>query len=166
MVLVSVTRFRLNSGSPRGQLPFFYHTLLSIRQARRAPGFLRGKVFADVNRTYWTMTIWEDLPAARAFQKSGAHKRAMRAMPFFMQWCDEAATGHFEFEGDGLPGWFEAHHALVAHGRFLKLAQPSVDHQERRITAPSADTGQRSTVLQRRRRARTRLTGWAATHIR
>jgi heme-degrading monooxygenase HmoA len=133
MVTVSVTRFRLNSGSPRGQIPFFYHTLSSVWQSARASGFLRGKLVADTDRTYWTITIWQDLEASRTFMKTGAHKRAMRAMPFFMDWCDEASTCHFEYDGDDVPGLVDVHQQMQLRGHFLRLHHPSVEHQAKHV---------------------------------
>lgn len=139
MVTVSVTRFRLSSGSLRGQIPFFYHTLMSVRQSARAPGFLRGKLVADANRTYWTITVWQDLESARVFQKTGAHKRAMRAMPFFMDWCDEASTCHFEYDGDDVPNLAEVHQQMQQRDHFLRLHRPSPEHQNKRVPLPQRE---------------------------
>lgn len=136
MAIVSVTRFRLNSGAVRGNTVFFWHTLRSIRQAGGSPGFVRGHTYADANRTYWTVTMWGSIEAVRAYMKSGAHLRAMRAMPRLMRWCDEAQTCHFEYTGAELPDLLVCHEHLVEHGHFLRLKQPSIDHAAGRISAP------------------------------
>ena len=75
MVYVSLTGFR-----PKGiaRLPmFWWRTIRSFAQARRAPGNLvaSGRI---VDGVYHTMTVWSDLASMRAFVASGAHLRAMK----------------------------------------------------------------------------------------
>jgi hypothetical protein len=136
MAIISVTRFKLRGGALRGQALFFWHTFRSIRQASGAPGFLHGKTYADADRTYWTVTVWEDRAAVRAFQTSGAHLAAMRAMPRLMRWCDEAATGHWESSDGAIPSLPEIHRRFVDHARLLKLRQPSPAHAAGSIAPP------------------------------
>ena len=136
MAIVSVTRFRLNSGAVRGNTLFFWHTLRSIRQAGRSAGFVRGQTYADANRTYWTITMWESIEAVRAYMKSGAHLKAMRAMPRMMRWCDEAQTGHFEHHGEDVPNLVVCHEQLMQQAHFLRLKYPSADHTAGRIAEP------------------------------
>jgi heme-degrading monooxygenase HmoA len=74
-VYVSMTGFR-----PKGatQLPrFWWHTLRSLAQARRAPGNLQ-LAMNRVGGYYHTLTIWRDETSMRAFLTSGAHRSAMK----------------------------------------------------------------------------------------
>jgi hypothetical protein len=75
-VYVSITGFRLNGWRqwPR----FWWYTLRSIAQARRARGNLRVEA-RIVNGVYHTLTIWTDERAMRAFLLAGAHLDAMKA---------------------------------------------------------------------------------------
>jgi hypothetical protein len=75
VVYVSMTGFR-----PKGigQLPmFWWRTIQSIRQARRAPGNL-AVTARIVDGIYHTMTSWSDKASMSAFVASGAHLAAMR----------------------------------------------------------------------------------------
>lgn len=75
-VYVSITGFRLNAWR---YLPlFWWHTLRSLSQARRAHGNLRVEARV-VNGVYHTLTVWIDERAMRAFVTNGAHLRAMKA---------------------------------------------------------------------------------------
>jgi hypothetical protein len=76
MVHVSVTGLRLRSAwqAPR----FWWHTLRSLRQARRAPGNLRVEAH-QVDGVAHTLTVWTDVAAMRAFLTAGAHLAAMWA---------------------------------------------------------------------------------------
>ena len=75
-VYVSITGFRLKSS--RHLVRFWWHTLRSIAQARRAPGNLSADM-RTVNGVYHTLSIWVDEPAMRAFLITGAHRSAMKA---------------------------------------------------------------------------------------
>ena len=75
MVYVSMTGFR-----PSGiaQLPrFWWRTIRSLRQARRAPGHI-AVTARIVDGVYHTMTAWSDQASMRCFIASGAHLAAMR----------------------------------------------------------------------------------------
>jgi heme-degrading monooxygenase HmoA len=52
-------------------------TFRSQRQVVRAPGFLGSKLLIDRKHTYWTLTMWEDERAMKAFRGSGAHAAVM-----------------------------------------------------------------------------------------
>lgn len=131
MAFISVTRLRIRSAF---FLPlFFWHTGLSLMQAKRAKGNLQVKVLKDAHRTFWTLTAWEDQSAMRAFMASGSHKTAM---PKLMHWCDEASVGHWQQETATLPGWDEAHRRMVTEGRLSKVHHPSVAHLAGQIDAP------------------------------
>lgn len=109
MVFVSVTRLRLRS--PQYLLPFFWHALLSTRQANRAPGNLKTVTRASGNLVFWTITLWQDEAAMKAYRNAGAH---LRVMPKLRQWCDQANTAHWYQEQASLPTWQEAEQRITA----------------------------------------------------
>lgn len=81
---------------------FFWLTLLSLRQARRAPGCVQSGVTAR-DGGFYSLTVW-DSPAARdAYARSGAHLQAMRA-------ARRLLTGFraHSFTSDTVPAWDEA----------------------------------------------------------
>jgi hypothetical protein len=127
-VFVSLTRLRVRSARflPR----FAWHTLRSLRQVRRAQGFLQGGLLPDLvpakgDWTFWTMTAWESESAMRGYMTTGDHKEAM---PHLMEWCDEASVAHWEQEGEALLSWEEADRRMRASGRASKVRWPSAEH--------------------------------------
>lgn len=73
-VFVSVTGFK--PASRIKLVPFWWHTLRCLAQARRAPGNV--SVSARVaNDYYHTVTVWTDENSMRAYIRDGAHRRAM-----------------------------------------------------------------------------------------
>ena len=128
MALISVTRLRLRS--VRYLLPFYWHSLKSARQARRAPGFLGGQLAGERGMAYWTITAWHDEAAMRAYRTAPPH---LRAMPKLLDWCDEASVVHWQQDGPALPDAAEAARRMVADGRISKVRHPSPAHAARRI---------------------------------
>lgn len=107
-VYVSITGFRLNGWRqwPR----FWWHTLRSIAQARRAHGNLRVEA-RIVNGVHHTLTIWVDERAMRAFLVSGAHRDAMKAYR-------RLGTGRtLGFTADCPPDWEVALQRWIIEGR-------------------------------------------------
>lgn len=120
---ISLTRLRLRSA--RFLAPFFWHMWRSTRQVRRAAGFHGGRVARDAHGGYWTVTMWDDLAAMRAYRNGGAH---LAAMPKLAHWCDEASVAHWQHDGTMLPdadAMLERMHAL---GRVSKVRHPSAAH--------------------------------------
>ncbi|MDQ4421099.1 DUF3291 domain-containing protein [Sphingobium sp. DEHP117] len=135
-MLVAVTRLRLRSAL---YLPaFFFRSLRILSQVKKAEGFRGGSVVQDKDRTFWTMTLWDDPASMRTFMLSGAHKLAM---PRLSGWCDEASVVSWEQEGDRLPQWEEAASAMRAAGQASRLGKPSVNHASMRYREP--DFGRR-----------------------
>ena len=123
MVFVSVTRLRIRSVwfMPR----FMLHAFLSLRQCKRAPGFQDGSLLPDRKRVFWTMTLWRDQAAMRAYMTGGTH---LKAMPMLLNWCDEASVVHWTQEDAAVPGWEEADRRMRTQGRPSKVRQPSGVH--------------------------------------
>ena len=136
--LVSVTRFRLRS---LRFLPFFMlHANRTIAQIRRADGFLAGAVRRDADLAFWTLTVWRDERAMRAYGASGAHRKAA---PRLAAWGDEASVGHWKQQGDSLPEWPEAVRRLREVGRNLRLEHPAPDHADGSFAEPKMTHGMR-----------------------
>jgi heme-degrading monooxygenase HmoA len=131
MALVSVTRFRLRSVR---FLPFFMlHANRSIAQIRKANGFVAGAVRRDSDQAFWTVTLWRDAHAMRAYGASGAHRKAA---PLLAEWADEASVTHWLQAGSALPDWPEAARRLREEGRALALRHPRRSGTEERATEP------------------------------
>jgi hypothetical protein len=127
MAFVSVTRLR-----PRRArfLPaILLHTWRSRRQLRRAEGFLGGYLATSRGTTpwtpaLWTVTLWRDEPAMRAFRNSGAH---LKAMPLLIGACDEAAVTHWQSEHAEAPEPAKVAERMRG-GRVSKVRHPSPEH--------------------------------------
>ena len=131
MVFVSVTRLHLRS--PFDFPAFGWNLLLTTWQIINTPGFLGGKLLQDANRTFWTMTTWDEQTAMKIYRNSGAHRSVM---PKIQDWCDEASVVHWRQDDSSLPNWREAHYRLVTKGFLTKLSKPSPAHLKRDIPEP------------------------------
>jgi len=125
MTFVSITRLRLRS--LRFLPGFLRYTLAASRQARASGGLLGGYVANGPKLTFWTVSVWRDDAAMRAFRAGGAH---LKAMPKLMHWCDEASVAHWRQEIDDAPSIPEAARRLVAEGRLSKVRRPSPGQAE------------------------------------
>ena len=108
MVYVSMTGFRPHS-LPRLPL-FWWRTIRSLRQARRATGNV-AVTARIVDGIYHTMTAWSDQASMRRFVASGAHLAAMR---------DFRKLGSGRTYGcsrEDLPDWDTMYELWVRHGR-------------------------------------------------
>ena len=120
MAQVSVTRLRLRSV---WFFPLFaWHAVRSLKQARASAGCLDALVH-NFGGAYWTLTLWTDAAAMRAFMLSGAHRKAM---PRLASWCDEASVAHWQTAT--MPSWPDAVRRLGSDGRTSKLDHPSAAH--------------------------------------
>ena len=121
MPTCSITRLRLRRAL---LLPgFVIHSKLSSRQAVRSRGFGGGYLAIGPRLTFWTVTLWDDEQAMRAFRRSGRH---LAAMPKLLDWCDEAAVA--TIAAAELPQPDEAARRLAAEGRLSKVRRPSPRH--------------------------------------
>ncbi|HEY8078104.1 MAG TPA: DUF3291 domain-containing protein [Labilithrix sp.] len=123
MALVSLTRLHLRSIL---YFPsFVFYAQRSVRQASASEGFVEGATMAEMPRAlgFWTMTLWRDVEAMRAFRNAAAHLEAMKRLP---RWCDESAVTHYE--SDALPSMEEAHRRMRESGKLTKVRNPSALH--------------------------------------
>jgi len=122
MPIISVTRLRLRK--LRYMVPFLWHAIRSNVQARQADGN-QGVMLRNDGNVYWTMTLWRDDAALRAFMLHGPHRAAM---PHLSTWCDEASLVRWESDDGVLPSWESAAQRLAADGRVSTLRFPSAAH--------------------------------------
>jgi Domain of unknown function (DUF3291) len=141
--IVCVTRLRLRSIR---FLPSVYWATRKLqRSLEKAPGFVMGKLLADRNLAFWTMSVWEDIDSMRAFRSSRAHTAVM---PNAARWCDEASVVHWETQAEKLPDWDEAHRRMSESGKPSPLRFPSADYKARKYKQP--DTNKCLVVLPRK----------------
>jgi hypothetical protein len=119
MATISVTRLRLRS--VRFFPVFLWHAFRSFTQARRAPGN-RDAATRRIQGAFWTMTLWDDEKAVRAFVNTDPHRKAM---PRLMHWCDEASVVNWQADTSVLPTWDVAAQRLAAEGRISRVRFPS-----------------------------------------
>ena len=120
-VIVSVTRLRLRSW--RHVAGFARHTAASLGQAVVATGFVDGRLLAGPRLTFWTVTRWSSDEAMRRWRSAGAHGRAM---PFLVEWCDEASVARWEqHDGAPFPTWQDCGRRMAGKGRASRVRQPS-----------------------------------------
>ena len=124
MAFLSLTRLHVRSWY---YLPaFLLHASRSSRQAQRAPGFIMGALSADLpRRTFWTVTVWTDQAAMRAYQFSSAHKIVMSKIG---AWCDEGSVARMENAAEALPAGDAALEHMRQDGRITRLPDPSPAH--------------------------------------
>ncbi len=119
MAIASLTRVRLKSNWYT--LPFVFHAMLSMVQARRARGCLAA-TGARRGEAFWTITVWRDSEALSSFMLSGAHRKAM---PHLVTWCDEASTARLAWTSELPPSWEEAEWRMARDGRTSMVKDPS-----------------------------------------
>lgn len=122
MVHVSITRLRLRSA--RYALPLIWNTWRVNRQIRSADGCRWSQVRGGRGNIFWTLSVWRDEAAMRAFMTSGAH---MKAMPKLKHWCDEASAAHWTQESETVT-WAEVEGRMAQHGWTSKVLYPSPAH--------------------------------------
>ena len=138
VTLVSVTRFHLRSVR---YFPFFMiHANRTIAQIRKADGFITGAVQRDDRQAFWTLSVWRDERAMRAYGASGAHRTAL---PHLADWADEAGVVHWRQAGADLPSWPEAVRRLRDEGRSSRLRHPGPAHADRSFAEPHMTDGMR-----------------------
>ena len=120
MPIAAVTRLRLRSDA--GRLHFFWLTLLSVWQAKRADGNMDSRIRKVSRNEFWTLTVWRDQATLMAFVTNGTHRTAM---PKLGKWCDESSSARWELNDLETPSWQGAMLALGRFGRTHRVAAPS-----------------------------------------
>jgi Antibiotic biosynthesis monooxygenase len=123
MPVVSITRLRLRAW--RFLPSFFLYSFRSARQAERTPGFLGGWLGGSGGNAYWTITVWRDEAAMKAFRDRDTHKAAM---PKLLNWCDEASVARVERPEPELPDGDTVFQTLSRQGRTSKVRYPTAEH--------------------------------------
>ena len=136
MAFISITRARVRA--IRFVPSFALAALKSLKQAERATGFLGGAVLPDQRLTFWTMTVWKEEAAMRAYILSGSHRRVM---PKFANWCDEASVVHWTQPDAVRPSWASAGERMLREGRPSKVRRPSADHECMAFAPPPMSGG-------------------------
>jgi heme-degrading monooxygenase HmoA len=125
MPFISITRLRIHSIFI---LPkFMLANEASVKQLRKIDGFLKGKELIDKGLTFWTLTMWRDEIAMKAFRNSIPHRKAMQKLP---SWCCEASYFHWIQDSEELLSWSIASQKLLQEGKLTKVRKPSVNQQE------------------------------------
>lgn len=136
MAFISVTRLRIRS--IRFLPAFAWHAVRSTRQARIAPGFCGGALLPDRNWTFWTMTAWDTGESMRRYMRNGQHQKAM---PYLVNWCDEASVVHWTQDDATLPSWNDADRRMRSEGRASRVRRPSPDHAALAYATPRVFAG-------------------------
>jgi hypothetical protein len=133
MAFLSMTRLRVKS---IWLLPkFILENSGVINQLRSSKGFKAGKTLLDPSLAAWTVTLWENEAAMRAFFGSGAHRASLPKLSFY---ADEASSGHMDFAETELPDWNFVYEKLSTIGKFtIPLQSPSQNHINQIIKRPS-----------------------------
>ena len=131
MPFISVTRLRVRA--LRFLPAFAVNALRTRRQVRRADGFLSGSILADGAWTLWTMSAWDSQASMRRYMTTGSQKVAM---PYLLDWCDEASVVHWDQPGEAPPSWAEADRRMRDSGRASKVRHPSPQHASLNYRAP------------------------------
>jgi heme-degrading monooxygenase HmoA len=131
MPFISLTRLRVRLW--RYLPPFVWQSLKAAGQAKRADGFLGGKLLIEAKNTFWTVTAWKDEAAMRAYRNAGAHGKVM---PRLLEWSDEASVAHWIQDDSEIPGWHELHQRMVDEGRPSKVKHPSPAQESNQVAAP------------------------------
>ena len=99
-------------------------------QAKRTPGNLGVRVRKTKGLAFWTLAMWRDNQAIRAFVPASPHREAMQKLP---HWCDEAAFADWEQDTADWPSWETARGKLAATGRLVDVLHPSKQHKAGKI---------------------------------
>jgi len=99
-LLISVTRLHLKG---KRKLPFFFwHTIKSIKQAKKAKGILYSSVHKEGWHTFWTLTVWENKDYMRYYRKRGSHLKAMKVSRDIA-----SKVEYINWEAETKPSWDE-----------------------------------------------------------
>ena len=101
---------------------FIMRATQSTMQAKKSSGCIDAQTRRSAGNVFWTITVWSDEAAMKAFRNHGAHQRAMRTLS---ETCSEASYAHWTQESAATPSWEQGHARLLAEGKLSKVKQPS-----------------------------------------
>jgi hypothetical protein len=71
------------------------------------------------------MTAWDSQESMRRFMTTASHRTAM---PYLLDWRDEASVVHWDRPEASLPSWLEADKRMREGGRTSRVRNPSPRH--------------------------------------
>lgn len=125
-MILSITRLRVRSW---WYLPsFLLISRACVKQALADPSFRGGSTFVGPGLTYWTATLWADVPSMKAYVLGEPHRTATKRLA---RWCSEAAITNLE--ATALPAPAELPGLLAARPKFYTLHHPTEMQRARRV---------------------------------
>ena len=76
----------------------------------------------DKGLAFWTLAMWQNNQAIKAFAPASPHREVMQKLP---HWCDEAAFADWQQDTADWPSWEVATEKLRATGRLVAVLHPS-----------------------------------------
>lgn len=111
-MFISVNRLHLKS---KRKIPsFFFHTIKSIIQSKKAKGLKFSSFYKEGWHTYWNLTVWESKEHMKTFRNNGNHLKAMKIARNIADKLD-----HINWETEAIPTWDECKDRL--HEKFGKI---------------------------------------------
>lgn len=131
MPIISSTRARIRYNL---FLPvMWWHTYWSWQQLKQTDGFIQAKGLLDLDRTFWTLTAWQDLKDMYLYRDNNAHRVAM---PKLSAIADEISFVYWQQEDYSLPDWETTHSRMLAQGRFYPIENCSSNHAKKIVATP------------------------------
>ena len=102
---ISVTRLHIKG---KRILPSFYwYTVSSIIQVKKAKGLIYSSYTKDDFLTYWTLSVWENKDLMTIYRNNGNH---LKAMKISRELADELE--YTSWEANNVPNWKECKNRL------------------------------------------------------
>jgi hypothetical protein len=131
MPVAVVTRLRLRSHDLLDE--FFVASVSVLEQAKVSPGYLGADAIAEANDVWWTVSVWQDRDAMRAFVGADPHLGVMSRVD---DWCDEATFAEWVQDSAELPDWNTSYQRVVAEGQSASLTNGSAANDDRTFPPP------------------------------
>jgi heme-degrading monooxygenase HmoA len=101
---------------PKAKLLLMFHTVRSIRQAARMPGFVEAVVGPTGDGAGFAVSLWEDEASLEGYVRSGAHGESATRIRDFAR---AHVSCHVPWNGDGIPPWTEWGAILARQPRII-----------------------------------------------
>jgi hypothetical protein len=86
---------------------FFWHTIRSIIQSRKADGLVYSSFEKEGWHTYWTLTVWENKDRMKDYRNKGNHLKAMKISRNIAEELES-----INWDADNIPPWNECKERL------------------------------------------------------